>query len=310
MNMSSVYVLGSVNLDEVMQVASLPRPGETVAALRTDESPGGKGANQAVAAARMGVAVRLIAALGRDQAGHYLKAVLSDAGVCTDNVVEIDGCGTGRAFICVDAGGENLIVVNGGANMALKPQHLPTADSMANAVLLAQLESPLETVAAFFQRGAADAGLKILNAAPARLEARPLFDLVDILILNETELETFAELKAPPTNQGLLVDAARSLIRRLDQRVIVTLGAAGSLLVTQTDAHMIEGRKVSATDTTGAGDCFCGVLAAFLAGGAELADAVTQANAAAALSVCKPGAAVSMPYRAELDAFVASFDPS
>ncbi len=302
MSPKSLYVLGSINLDIVTQVATLPRPGETIAALRIDENPGGKGANQAVAAARMGAEVRLIAALGRDRPGQYLKAFLSDAAVNTENLLELEGQNTGRAFICVEAGGENLIVVDGGANLAFRPHHLPADGAMANAVLLAQLETPLETVASFFQR-AAETSLKLLNAAPAHSAARSLFDLVDILILNETELQSFAGLKTPFENRTQFVDAARVLMPRPGQSVIVTLGAAGSLLVTQTDAQMIEGRKVSAVDTTGAGDCFCGVLAAFLAEGAELAEAVAHANAAAALSVCKPGAAASMPYRAELDAF-------
>ncbi len=304
MTLKRVHVLGSINLDVVTQVAMLPRPGETVAGLRTDEGPGGKGANQAVAAARIGAEVRLIAALGRDEPGRRLKAFLSDAGVDTEALIEIEGRSTGRAFICVDARGENLIVVDGGANLALGPEHLPTAGSLATTVLLAQLETPLETVAAFFERVPVGAGLRILNPAPAHLAAKSLFDLVDILILNETELESFAALKTTPKDQADVVGAARTLLSRPDQSVIVTLGAAGSLLVTQTGAHMIAGRKVAAVDTTGAGDCFCGVLAAFLAEGAALADAVVQTNAAAALSVCKAGAAVAMPTRAELDAFV------
>jgi ribokinase len=305
MGLRSVWILGSINLDIVTQVATLPRPGETVAGFRTDEIPGGKGANQAVATARMGGEVRLIAALGRDDYGRDLKTFLSGAGVKTEHLVEVEGQSTGRAFICVEVSGENLIVVNGGANLALRPEHLPIG-SMENSVLLAQLETPLETVSAFFQRGSRDTSLRLLNAAPAHPAAKSLFDSIDILILNETELQSLAGLKKPPRRRTQLVDAARSLMPRPDQSAIVTLGAAGSLLVTPTDARMIEGRKVPAVDTTGAGDCFCGVLAAFLAEGAALPDAVARANAAAALSVCKTGAAVSMPYRAELDAFNAT----
>ena len=300
---SSIYILGSINLDVVTQVVALPRAGETVVALRTDEFPGGKGANQAVAAARMGGEVRLIGALGRDKAGQDLRTFLSGDGVDTTHLASLDGEATGRAFICVEAGGENTIVVDAGANVALLPDHLPPAASMANAVRLAQLETPLETVTAFFQ-GGDGLGLRLLNAAPARLEARALFRLVDILILNETELQTFAEQKAMPESQAEIIAAARSLLVRPGQCVVVTLGAAGCLIVNQDEARPIAGRQVSVVDTTGAGDCFSGVLAARLAEGATLADAAKMANAAAALAVAKAGAAVSAPTRAELDAFL------
>ncbi len=299
-------MLGSINLDIVLQVETLPRRGETVVALRKGETPGGKGFNQAVAAARVGAGVYLIAASGCDQVGQDLRTFLVENGVNTEHLVELSGCSTGRAFISVEASGENVIVVDGGANLALKPEHLPVAGSLTTAVRLAQLETPLDTVAAFFEP---DKGLRILNAAPTNLDAKGLFDRVDILILNETELQSFADLKTPPESQAQVVDAARRLMTRPHQSVIVTLGAAGSLLVTQTDADMIAGRKVLAVDTTGAGDCFCGVFAAGLADGLTMADALAQANAAAALSVGTAGAAPSMPHRVNLDAFIAATDP-
>jgi len=300
---SPLYILGSINLDIVTIVAALPRAGETVVALRTDEFPGGKGANQAVAAARMGAEARLIGALGRDKAGKDLMTFLAAEGVDTEQVRRLDGEATGRAFICVEAGGENTIVVDGGANLALKPDDLPSGVTLEKAVRLAQLESPLETVAAFF-RGADGQGSSLLNAAPARLEARGLFELVDILILNETELQTFAALKTTPESQAEIVAAARSLMVRPGQSAVVTLGASGCLIVTGDGAHAIAGRDARVVDTTGAGDCFCGVLAARLAAGAALVEAAETANAAAALAVSKAGAAVSAPTRAELEAFL------
>jgi ribokinase len=307
MTLSPLHILGSINLDVVTQVANLPRAGETVVALRTDEFPGGKGANQAVAAARMGGEVRLIGAIGGDKAGKDLRTFLSGEGVDTERVAALDSEVTGRAFICVEGGGQNTIVVDGGANLALRPAHLPPAVVIAEAVRLAQLETPMETVAAFLQNGVGT-GLRLLNAAPARLEARGLFQIVDILVLNETELQTFAELKATPEGQAEIVAAATSLLAWPGQSIVVTLGAAGCLIVSQGEARPIAGRKVSVVDTTGAGDCFCGVLAARLAEGATLDDAAAMANAAAALAVGKAGAAVSAPTRAELDAFVAT-DP-
>ena len=146
--MNNVCILGSVNLDVVTQVVKLPRAGETVGGFGSAEIPGGKGANQAVAAARMGAEVRLIAALGCDGPGQDLKAFLSGADIDTQNLIELEGCSTGRAFIFVDADGENFIVVIGGANLQLRPEHLPTAGVVNNAVRLAQLETPLETLAA------------------------------------------------------------------------------------------------------------------------------------------------------------------
>jgi ribokinase len=304
MALSPLYILGSINLDIVTQVSALPRAGETVVAVRTDEFPGGKGANQAVAAARMGMKVRLVGAMGRDKAGEDLRTFLSREGVDTEWVASRDGQATGRAFICVEDGGENTIVVDGGANLALRPDHLPPAVSMANAVRLAQLETPIETVTAFFQGGRGK-GLRLLNAAPARLEARDIFDLVDVLILNETELQTFAGLKATPGSQAQIVAAARSLLGQPTQSVVVTLGVAGCLVVTRDAAEPLAGREVAVVDTTGAGDCFCGVLAARLAEGGSLAEAAAMANAAGALAVGKAGAAVSAPTRAELETFLA-----
>jgi len=307
MALSRLYILGSINLDIVTQVSALPRAGETVVALRTDEFPGGKGANQAVAAARIGIEARLIGALGRDKAAHDLVAFLSDVGVNANDLVQLGDQPTGRAFICVETGGENTIVVDGGANLALRPGHLPPLAAMAKSVRLAQLETPLETVAAFLGAGGGTR-LRLLNAAPARVEARGLFELLDVLILNETELQTFAALRATPVSQAEIVAAARSLLVRPGQSAVVTLGEAGCLILTREGARAIPGYAVSVVDTTGAGDCFCGVLAARLAEGAPLAKAAEMANAAAALTVGKSGAAVSAPTRMELEAFLAA-DP-
>jgi len=300
----SVCVLGSVNLDIVFQVERLPRPGETVASLRVDEFPGGKGGNQAVAAARMGAPTTLIAALGRDEAAAGLKRFLADAGVDLSSVVDIEDRPTGRAFISVDAKGENVIVVDAGANGALEPHHLPQHAMAAHTVFLAQLETPLDTLAAFYGGDAAKTGRTLLNAAPAIRGAERLFPLIDVLIVNETELAAYANLDHDPVGLDAVVKAARGLMVRADQTVVVTLGAAGVALITQSEAAVIPGRKVKVVDTTGAGDCFCGVLAALLSEGAAMPDALARANAAAALAVGRAGAATSAPTRAELNAFL------
>lgn len=297
----SVCVIGSLNLDIVCRVQELPAPGETVAGLGVARLPGGKGGNQAVAAARCGAATVMVAAMGQDEAGEIMLASLKEAGVDTGAVVTLPSHPTGQAFIWVSAAGENSIVVAGGANAFLTPDN---ASGLAgHAVLLGQLETPVATLEAAFDR--AGGALRILNAAPALDEGRLLLPLTDILIVNETELARYAGLAAVPEALDDVAAAARRLITRDDQTVIVTLGKAGAVAVGRQSLRRVEGRPARVVDTTGAGDCFCGVLAARLSQGADLADAMLWANTAAGLSTEKPGAAPSMPTLAQIEAALA-----
>ncbi|MBU4432965.1 MAG: ribokinase [Alphaproteobacteria bacterium] len=300
----SVFVLGSINLDAVARVDDLPRPGETVAGLSLELFPGGKGANQAVAAARMGAPTRLMGAVGREDSGPSLKTKLAGYGVQVVDVMELQGVPTGQAHVWVAASGENMIVVTSGANAAITPSQVTATPLEGQRVLLCQLETPAQAVEALFRAGAAKGALRILNAAPALPQGAALFPLTDILILNQTELATYAKLDREPVKLEDVSKAARKLMSRPDQTVIVTLGSAGVATVRRDEAFLIEGRKVKAIDTTGAGDCFCGALAAALAAQMELREAVETANAAAALSVQKNGAAPSMPSRSEVEAFL------
>ena len=300
----SVFVLGSINLDAVARVDDLPRPGETVAGLSLELFPGGKGANQAVAAARMGAPTRLMGAVGREDSGPSLKTKLAGYGVQVADVKELQGVPTGQAHVWVASSGENMIVVTSGANAAITPQQVTATTLEGQRVLLCQLETPAQAVEALFRAGAAKGALRILNAAPALPQGAALFPLTDILILNQTELATYAKLDQEPVRLEEVSRAARKLMSRPDQTVIVTLGSAGVATVRRDEAFLIEGRKVKAIDTTGAGDCFCGALAAALSSGIELREAVEMANAAAALSVQKNGAAPSMPSRSEVEAFL------
>jgi ribokinase len=299
----SVCVMGSLNLDIVCRVAELPKPGETVMGRGVERLPGGKGANQAVAAARCGVPTHLIGAVGRDEAGDTMLAALDRAGVEASQVLRLADHATGQAFIWVSEAGENSIVVAGGANLAMTPQ-MPAAVAAARSrVLLAQLETPVETIQALFGGAPAGAGcLRLLNAAPANPEARRLFPLVDILIVNETELATFAGANFAPEDLDAVAGAARGLISRTDQIVVVTLGAAGAVAVRPGGRVVVGGRAARVVDTTGAGDCFCGVLAARLSEDVDLETALAWANAAAALSTERPGATPAMPSRAEIEA--------
>ncbi|MDG2530264.1 ribokinase [Caulobacter endophyticus] len=299
-----VFVLGSINLDAVARVDDLPRPGETVAGLSLELFLGGKGANQAVAAARMGAPTRLMGAVGKDDSGLSLKGKLASYGVQVADVAELSGAPTGQAHVWVSNGGENMIVVTGGANMMITPQQVAATPLEGQRVLLAQLETPAPAIEALFKAGAAKGGLRVLNAAPALPQGAALFPLTDILILNQTELATYARLDHEPAKLEEVSKAARKLMSRPDQTIIVTLGKTGVAAVRRDEAFLVEGRKVKAVDTVGAGDCFCGALAAGLAANLDLREAVEQANAAAALSVQKPGAAPSMPSKREVEVFL------
>lgn len=299
-----VFVLGSINLDAVARVDDLPRPGETVAGLSLELFLGGKGANQAVAAARMGAPTRLMGAVGKDDSGLSLKGKLAGYGVQVADVAELSGAPTGQAHVWVSNGGENMIVVTGGANMMITPQQVAATALEGQRVLLAQLETPANAIEALFKAGAAKGGLRVLNAAPALPQGAALFPLTDILIVNQTELASYARLDHEPSKLEEVSKAARKLMSRPDQTIIVTLGKAGVAAVRRDEAFLVEGRKVKAVDTVGAGDCFCGALAAGLAANLDLRDAIEQANAAAALSVQKPGAAPSMPSKREVEVFL------
>lgn len=300
----TVFVLGSINLDAVARVDDLPRPGETVAGRSLELFLGGKGANQAVAAARMGAPTRLMGAVGKDDSGVNLKAKLAGYGVQVSDVMELEDAPTGQAHVWVGASGENMIVVTAGANALVTPQQVAATTLEGQRILLCQLETPPTAIEALFRAGAAKGALRVLNAAPALPQGAALFPLTDILILNQTELATYAKLDREPVRLEEVSLAARKLMSRPDQVIIVTLGSAGVAAVRRDEAFLVEGRKVQAVDTVGAGDCFCGALAAALAGNMDLREAVELANAAAALSVQKPGAAPSMPNRREVEAFL------
>ena len=294
-----VCVVGSLNFDIICRVPHLPRPGETVAGSDLLRLPGGKGGNQAAASARAGVPTVFVGAVGRDEPGEIMVAALQHAGVDVAGVMVFDGIASGHGFVTVAASGENSIVLALGANAALTPAHVTGAAGGGHAVLMAQLECPIATVEAAFK--AAPGSVKILNTAPAVLEARSLFALADILVFNESELAAYTGL--PETTEiGAVVAAAKGLLSFPGQIIVVTLGAEGAVALADGAVIRVEGRRAEVVDTVGAGDCFCGVLAARLAEGASFQDAMVWANAAASLSVERAGAMPAMPLRAEIEA--------
>lgn len=301
-----VVVLGGINEDVVAHVATLPARGETVAARGVERSAGGKGLNQAVASARYGADTILLGAVGDDAAGESLRRTVRDAGASDAAIAVRDDVPTGQALICLSATGENTIVVNAAANAHFGATDVVAAAPAAPAVFLTQFEATLEAVEALFRLPSAAAGIRILNAAPALIEGEHLLALADILILNETELQRFARLASVPDDRDAIAAAARTLIERPGQRAIVTLGGAGCVLVEADRTTAFAAFPATPVDTIGAGDCFCGVLAAALAEGAGIEDAIRTGSAAAALSVERRGAAASSPTRAQVHAKMAA----
>jgi len=291
---SRVLVAGSANADFVVRAGRIPAAGETVLGGDLAIFPGGKGANQAVAAARAGgVATRMLVALGDDDNGRMVAKSLTGAGV--DLVVRRSARSTGAALITVSDAAENAITVAPGANADLGPDDLPDLDGTSWLVM--QLETPIDTVSAF-ARTARARGVKVmLNAAPARSLPAALLEAVDVLVVNEDELE-------------LLVGAEGSIAGRLERTsvaiTVVTLGGRGACARVGEDYLFQPAFVVTPADTTAAGDTFCGVLAAGLAEGLDLPGALARAAAAGALATTRPGAQSSIPLRTEVDAFIAT----
>jgi ribokinase len=297
-----VIVAGSINIDIVARVRRHPVAGETVPGISLAYYPGGKGANQAVAAARAGATVAILGAIGDDSFAPQLVAFLDEHHVGTAQLVRLAGMPTGTAIILVDSSGENSVVVVPGANSGLTARHLSSAELRGGDVLVAQLETPSATTEAFFARGAAVGTTCILNPAPADVVPASLLKLVDVLIVNETELGVIAEQAlslAPGIDE---IRGAHDALRDNGFRgcLVATLGRRGSITLIGERTIEVPGRDVVAVDTTGAGDCFVGYLAASLSFGHDMDRALGTANAAASLCVQRPGAGPSMPDQDEV----------
>ena len=268
--------MGSTNVDLVHHVDVLPRPGETVISTTFRREPGGKGANQAVALARLGAQVRLVSAVGDDEAGRYSLDLLGHPGLDLRDVA-VTPVPTGQAIVLVDAKGENSIVVSPGANAFVRPP-----DRVEGDVLLLSLEVPLTTVAAAAETARAAGVPVVLNAAPAQDLPAELLEGVDVLVVNETEWE--------------------ALGRPADGSVVVTRGAAGCLVVADGQTIEVPAVPVKVVDTTGAGDCFAAALSHGVGRRLELVAAVQLAVRAAALSVTAHGARGLLPTPAQVAA--------
>jgi ribokinase len=306
-----VYVFGSINTDLVVYVERLPVPGETVSGGRFAQFPGGKGANQAVAASRAGARVEMHGCLGDDAFGRERLVSLRAAGVSTAGVRLLPGVASGIAQIAVDRAGENTIAVAPGANLDFDGSSIdiPAARAGERAVSLFQNEVPQAATESLIVRAKAVGHLVIWNLAPtvAREPLPATLSAVDYLVCNRNELAMVTGSSA--AEAGLMDDAeigrrAGRLLARGVKNLLVTLGSRGSILAGPGGTERQDAFRVESIDTVGAGDCFCGVFAAGLAAGLPVAAALRRASAGAALSTTRRGAQDSLPTAAEIDAFL------
>ncbi len=295
---SRIVVVGSANLDIVVPVPHHPARGETVLGADHVQVPGGKGANQAVASARLGGDVAFVGCIGDDPAGGVLRASLTDSGVDVAALLTAADTPSGIALITVGPDGDNAIVVSPGANATLTPDDLASIESIRSAnVVQLQLEIPIETTIAAAE---AATGLVILDPAPAPTDGLPqrLLDAVDVLVPNETELALLAGRPVDADDIDDIVSAARSL--GVD-RVVVTLGRNGAVVVAEDTVTTVDSPQIDAVDTTGAGDAFRSALAVGLAAGTDLASAAQVASRVGAATALRFGAQPSLPTTAEVD---------
>jgi len=297
----NIVVVGSSNTDMIIKLDRIPKPGETIIGGEFVTAAGGKGANQAVGAARAGGAVAFVARVGQDMFGERAIAGFVKDGINVDCVFKDKASPSGVALIFVAKDGENSIAVASGANARLAPADVKKARQAlaAASVLVMQLETPLATVQAAAELAAALGVPVILNPAPARPLPDELLKRVSLLTPNESEAELLTGVKVDSDEAA--AKAAQALLAKGVQTVIITLGARGAFAATAAGSQVVPGFKVTPVDTTAAGDVFNGALAVALAEGRPLMEAVRFANAAAALSVTKMGAQPSAPRRKDIE---------
>jgi len=303
--MGKILVIGSTNMDIIAMLDHLPVPGETVGNGNLARAHGGKGANQAVAAARAGGNVTFITSVGEDDDGKKMLDGFREDGIDTDRVTVISGVPTGTALIFVDRNGENCIAVAPGANDFLSKDIIDQAEeAIKNAdLILLQLEIPYNTVQYICKLAARHQKRIILNPAPARALDEDVLGSLEYLVLNETEAEIIGGQKITDDN---MEEVCRSLRELGPQQIILTLGSRGSYIFSDQVRQLVESFQVKAVDSTAAGDTFCGAFAvSILSGDSDIISAVRFANAAGALSVTRQGAQTSIPDLKSIKEFLA-----
>jgi ribokinase len=293
-----ITVIGSINLDLIAAVERLPLPGETVPGGDFRTAPGGKGANQALAAARAGATVRMIGAVGSDAFASEATALLAEGGVDL-SAVRKSSEPTGVALVLVGADGENVIAVVPGANGTLGRDAVTAARIARGEHIVLQHEVPLDTVEAALDAARAAGAVSLLNTAPFRREAAALLAKADYVIANETEFDLYAlELALDGADR---LARMRSFAGSSGRILVVTLGGDGVIAVTPGAVLRVKALKITPVDTVGAGDTFCGYLAAALAGGLPLEQALGRAATAGSLACLKPGAQPAIPLAGDVD---------
>lgn len=297
-----IIVVGSINLDLIATVDRLPGPGETVPGSGFSTAPGGKGANQALAAARAGAEVRMVGAVGRDSFATEALACLKAGMIDLSGVGEVHAS-TGTALILVGGDGENMIAVVPGANASVLPGDLAKAFLKRGDVVLLQHEIPLETVSEALDMAREAGAVSLLNTAPFRAEAAGLLARADYVVANETEFDLYAEALALAGEDRPA--RMRLFAQKTGRTVVVTLGGEGVVAATAGGFLQVPSLRIVPVDTVGAGDTFCGYLAAGLSAGLPLERALRRAAAAGALACLKPGAQPAIPPAQEVDAALA-----
>lgn len=298
-----ITVVGSINLDLITTMDRLPEPGETVSGNGFHTAPGGKGANQALAARRAGAEVRMVGAVGKDAFAGEALALLKDGGVDLSSVAEVHAA-TGIASIYVGGDGENMIAVAPGANFAVTQGSIGGLKFAAGEHVLLQHEIPLDTTQAVLDAARTQGAVTLLNTAPFRPEAASLLGRADYAVANETEFDLFADALA--LSAGTREERMRAYVEHTGRSIIVTLGADGVLAATPTEFLKVAALRIKPVDTVGAGDTFCGYLGAGLADGLPLAGALKRAAAAASLACLKPGAQPAIPLASDVDTALAA----
>ncbi len=303
--MPEIMVVGSLNMDLIVRTPRLPLPGETIIGREFAVMPGGKGANQAVAAAKPGAQVSMVGRVGAEDFGRQLLARLKEAGVLTDHVQTDAAAANGVAIISVEDGGQNTIIVAPGTNARVTAGDVDAAtpDIASARALMAQLEVPLETVVHALRVARVQHVLTVLNPAPAQSLGNDILSLVDILLPNETEASLMTGIAVK--DWASAEAAARELNRLGAQVVVITLGPLGAVLSEQETVRRVPAFKVKAIDATAAGDAFVAALTVARVQGEDWEHALEQACAAGALTTTKLGAQPALPTRTELDRFLA-----
>ena len=301
---SPIIVFGSINMDLVVYSDKQPTKGETILGNSFETFQGGKGANQAVAVAKLGLPVSLIGKVGNDVFGDELLENLNRETVDTSMIVRHEGP-SGVAFIYVfEQTSENHIIVISGSNKEVKSNQISDKELSTSDVLISQLEVPPSEIEDLFIRAKNSGTYRMLNAAPALDISKNLIRETDLLVMNESELENLSERSVDKENIDSIVEAINVLNLKTTQSIAVTLGSKGVYVYTNQKGDFIDGHKIEAVDTTGSGDCFIGALATHYLKSNDLLDSVNFANKAAALSVTKRGASASMPTLEEVVNFL------